>query len=87
MNLVLSQMGTRGGGGQKFPKFCGRHIWMVPKLASRNRQREARPLHLLKDHRREGGQGQGPRSFLHLREYLYSIEIANSSGEASDDDV
>ena len=25
-----SQMGTRGGGGQKIPKFCGRHLWMAP---------------------------------------------------------
>ena len=23
-------MRTRGGGGKKIPKFCGRHIWMAP---------------------------------------------------------
>ena len=23
-------MRTRGGGGQKIPKFCGRHLWMAP---------------------------------------------------------
>ena len=27
-----SQMRTRGGGGQKIPKFCGRHIWMAPNV-------------------------------------------------------
>ena len=28
-------MRTRGGGGQKIQKFCGRHIWMAPYRASR----------------------------------------------------
>ena len=30
---VVWQCGQGGGGGQRLVKFCGRPLWMVPKLS------------------------------------------------------
>ena len=32
--MRLHEFANKGGGGQKIPKFCGRHIWKPPNNSS-----------------------------------------------------